>query len=57
LITLEEGLSYRAAGTSWQLVVTPDGAQWISDIKLSSSLKEDNSIDVSALAHSPIRAE
>ena len=57
LITLEEGLSYRAADTEWRLVVTPDGAQWLSDMKMSSTLKDDNSIDVSALAHSPIRAE
>ena len=29
----------------------------MSDVKMSSTLKDDNSIDVSALAHAPIRAE
>ena len=56
LTTLEEGLSYSAPGTEWKLIVTQTGAQWISDTGMAVALKDDNSIDVSALARPPIHA-
>jgi hypothetical protein len=41
----------------WKLVITETGSKWISEAALSPELKDSNSVDVSALAHAPIRAE
>ena len=42
LTTLEEGLTYRAAGTEWRMVISSTGAQWVSDTKLTDELKDSN---------------
>ena len=41
----------------WRLVITETGSKWISEATMSPELKDSNSVDVSALAHAPIRAE